>query len=268
MIEMWRKALDEYKIAGAILTDLSKAFDCLSHDLLIAKLHAYGFGKSALKFIHDYLSDRTQRVKVDGEYSEKRTLKYGVPQGSILGPLLFNLFMNDIFYFMKESNLANYADDTSTYVCKDGIFPFLHALKSETTTVLNWFKINEMKSNSDKCHLIVSENRNRLYKSNSCIYLDEDNELLHNESIVKLLGVFIDDELNFEEHVKTILKKGNQKLHALMRVSRYMSEEKLKLLMKTFIDSQFNYCPLVWMFHSRKLHHRINKLHERALRVV
>lgn len=268
MIEMWRKALDEHKIAGAILTDLSKAFDCLSHDLLIAKLHAYGFGKSALKFVLNYLSDRTQRVKVDGEYSEKRKLKYGVPQGSILGPLLFNLFMNDIFYFMKESNLANYADDTSTYVCKEGIFPFLHALKSETTTVLNWFKINEMKSNSDKCHLIVSENRNRLYKSNTCIYLDEDNELLHNESIVKLLGVFIDDELTFEEHVKAILKKGNQKLHALMRVSSYMSEEKLKLLMKTFIDSQFNYCPLIWMFHSRKMHHRINKLHERALRVV
>ena len=107
-----------------------------------------------------------------------------------------------------------------------------------------------------------------MYKSNACIYLDEDNELLHNESIVKLLGVFIDDELTFEEHVKTILKKGNQKLHALMRVSRYMSEEKLKLLMKTFIDSQFNYCPLIWMFHSRKMHHRINKLHERALRVV
>ena len=76
---MWRQALDEHKVAGAVLTDLSKAFDCLSHDLLIAKLDAYGFGKSALKFIYSYLTDRTQRVKVDGEYSGKRTLKYGVP---------------------------------------------------------------------------------------------------------------------------------------------------------------------------------------------
>ena len=72
---------------------------------------------------------------MDGEYSGKRTLKYGVPQGSILGPLLFNLFMNDIFYFMEDSKLANYADDTSTYTAKEGIFPFLHALKSETTIV-------------------------------------------------------------------------------------------------------------------------------------
>ena len=102
------------KVVGGVLTDLSKAFDCLPHDLMIAKLHAYGFEKSALKFVHSYLTERTQRTKVDGEYSSKRTMKYGVPQGSILGPLLFNLFMNDIFYFIDKSKLANYADDTST----------------------------------------------------------------------------------------------------------------------------------------------------------
>ena len=269
MIEMWKKALDERKVAGAVLTDLSKAFDCLPHDLLIAKLHAYGFEKSALNFIYDYLTERTQRTKVGGEYSKMRTLKYGVPQGSILGPLLFNLFINDIFYFLKESKLANYADDTSTYLSKEGIFPFLHALKSETSIVLNWFKTNEMKSNSDKCHMIVAENEHRpAYMSNACIYLDEEKELLQNEKKVKLLGVWIDDKMTFEEHVKTLLKKGNQKLHALMRVAKYISEEKLRLLMKTFIESQFNYCPLVWMFHNRRINKRINSLHERALRVV
>ena len=214
------------------------------------------------------MAERTQRTKVGGEYSKKRTLRYGVPQGSILGPLLFNLFINDMFYFLKESKLANYADDTSTYLSKEGIFPFLHAHKSETSIVLNWFRTNEMKSNSDKCHLIVAENRNRDYTSNACIYLDEEKELLHNEKTVKLLGIWIDDKLTFEEHVKTILKKGNQKLHALMRVSKYMSEEKLRILMKAFVESQFNYCPLLWMFHSNKINHRINSLHERALRVV
>ena len=86
------------------------------------------------------MTERTQRTKVDGEYSKQRTLKYGVPQGSILGPLLFNLFMNDIFYFLNEAKLANYADDISTYLSKESIFPFLHALKSETEIVLNLFK--------------------------------------------------------------------------------------------------------------------------------
>ena len=100
-------------------------------------MFAYGFEKSACNFIYNYLSERTQRTKVDGEYSTYRTVKYGVPQGSILGPLLFNLFMNDIFYFVNESQLANYADDNTAYLSKVGIFPCLHTLKSETEIILN-----------------------------------------------------------------------------------------------------------------------------------
>ena len=155
-------------------------------------------------------------------------MKCGVPQGSILGPLLFNLFMNDIFYFMDKAKLANYADDTSTYISDEAIFPLLHALKSETEVVLEWFRVNEMKSNGDKCHLIVAENEHRpSYISNSCIYLDGERELLQSEKEVKLLGVWIDNKLTFEEHIKVLLRKGNQKLHALMRVSKYMRRHQL-----------------------------------------
>ena len=266
MTEMWKKALDEKKVAGGILTDLSKAFDCLSHDLLIAKLEAYSFDKTALKFIYDYLKNRKQRTKVNGSYSSWKELKCGVPQGSILGPLLFNIFINDIFYFLDKTQIANYADDNSTYATEDDILSLLKTLETETCVVLNWFKINEMKPNSDKCHLIVASNENTNYSSKSYIYLD--NEFIENEDSVVLLGVKIDSKLNFDEHVTNLLKKGNQKLHALMRISKFLSEEKLKLIMKTFIESQFNYCPLTWMCHSRTLNNKINRLHERALRVV
>ena len=97
-------------------------------------------------------------------------------------------------------------------------------------------------------------------------YLDD--AFLESEDIVKLLGILIDKELTFEDHVQSLLQKANRKLHALMRVSKYMSQEKLRVLLKTFIESQFNCSPLVWMCHSRKMQNRINKLHERALRVV
>ena len=92
MLEKFRKCLDDGGAYAALLTDLSKAFDCLPHDLLIAKLQAYGFDTSSLKLIHSYLTNRYQRVKVNNSFSEYHLIKYGVPQGSILGPILFNIF--------------------------------------------------------------------------------------------------------------------------------------------------------------------------------
>ena len=260
MIEVWKKAFDGKDKAGGILTDLSKVFDCLNHNLLIAKLEAYGFDHRALRFVYDYLKNRKQRTKVNSSYSSWRELKFGIPQGSILGPLLFNIFINDIFYFIKEAKMANYADDNAIYAVKRNLDNLLKTLEQETTLILNWFKVNEMKSNDDKCHLIIC---NQEYGS---ITLGSEN--IEESSSVELLGVNIDTNVNFNEHVTNLCKKANQKLHALARISKYLNEEKLNILMKTFIRSQFNYSPLVWMFHSRTLNNKINRLHERALRVV
>jgi len=260
MLETWKNALDAKSEAGAILTDLSKAFDCLNHDLLIAKLEAYGFDKNALLFVKDYLKHRKQRTKVNGSYSSWLELLFGVPQGSILGPLLFNIFINDMLYFITDSKIANYADDNTLYTVSNNITELLNILENETTIILDWFQKNEMKSNDDKCHLIICNQEN--------VSVTLGNEKISESDSVKLLGVTIDKKLNFTEHVSELCKKGNQKLHALARVSKYLDGRKLKLIMKTFIQSQFNYCPLVWMFHNRTLNHKINRLHERALRIV
>ena len=102
-------------LSAGILTDLSKAFDCLNHELLIAKLHAHNFDDNSLKLIYSYLSERKQRTRNNNFYSNEGMLSSGVPQGSILGPLLFNIYMNDIFLFVPEINIANYADDTTPH---------------------------------------------------------------------------------------------------------------------------------------------------------
>ena len=119
MLEIWKKAANEKRLAGAILTDLSNAFDCLNHDLLIAKLNAYEFYLTSLLFIRSYLTERKQRTKVGSSYSSWKELSVGVPLGSIFGPLLFYLFLNDIFYFAFNSNIANYAEGNSIYAANN-----------------------------------------------------------------------------------------------------------------------------------------------------
>ena len=185
MLEAWKKALDDKEYAGAILTDLSKAFDCLNHDLLLAKLDAYGFSNEALKFISSYLKDRKQRTKVGSAFSKWMDIKYGVPQGSIIGPLLFNIFLNDIFYFVKDICIANYADDNTPYATNKVITKLLKTLESETNILLDWFTINEIKPNADKCHLLMA-NQNDM----TTVKLGVEN--ISNDQSVELLGIKIE----------------------------------------------------------------------------
>ena len=115
----WKEATDNNKVFGALLTELSKAFDCLSHDLLIAKLHAYGLDLASLKILQDYLTNRKQRTKVDSFYSSWEKILSGVPQGSILGPFLFNLFMCDMVLILKTTSFTGYANDNTTLLVRE-----------------------------------------------------------------------------------------------------------------------------------------------------
>ena len=262
MIESMCKALDKGKIAAALLTDLSKAFDCILHDLLIAKMHAYGFNLGSLKLINSYLSNRKQRTKIDSSFSSWAEIILGVPQGSILGPLLFNIYINDIFFFIIESDIANYADDNTLYTSSRYCEETILKLEKDANILIKWFKDNGMKLNEEKCKLLILSKKS----NNTEIILG--NETIKNSKSEKLLGITIDEKLTFNKHIGNLCKKASQKLHALARISKYMDKDKLRTIMKAFITSQFGYCPLVWMYHSRKLNNRINKIQERALRLV
>ena len=129
MIEKAKKILDKGGTFGALLTDLSKAFDCMTHDLLIVKLHALNFDMNVLNLIFDYLTGRKQRVKINSSFSSYLDIFQGVPQGSILRPLLFNLFLCDLFLFVEEVDIMSYADDNTPYVCSENVDVTLEKLK-------------------------------------------------------------------------------------------------------------------------------------------
>ena len=152
MIEKCRKSLDGGVAFGALLTDLFKAFDCLPHELLIAKPHAYGVDIPSLKLFLSYLTKRKQRVKLNGTYSSWSEIIFGVPQGSILGPLLFNIFLCDLFQFSPDLDITNYADDDTPHSTNINLNKVLHDLEKMSDTLLKWFTENLLKSNPEKSY--------------------------------------------------------------------------------------------------------------------
>ena len=259
MIEKWKKVVDNGGAFGALLTDLSKAFDCIPHDLIIAKLEAYGFQIDALRLVHDYLSNRKQRVKLNETFSSWRDIEYGVPQGSILGPLLFNTHLCDLFYFLDNLDIASYADDTTLFTVKENKESVVNALETLSQKIFKWFRTNFMKANSDKSHLLLSCNEP------STLVIDGSSIEINTEV---LLGITIDKDLKFDDYVNNLCKKACQKLNALARLAPYMNVEIRRIVMKAFIESQFGYCLLVCMFHSRGINKKINRIHERVLRMT
>ena len=155
LIENWRRCLDENKVVGAVLMDLSKAFDCLSHELLIAKLEAYGFNENTIKLVYSYLTNRKQSVKIKGSLSALKRILSGVPQGSILGPMLFNIFINDLFYIVGEENLHNFADDNTVSDNALSLNELIQQLQTLTESTISWFDQNNMIANPSKFHAII-----------------------------------------------------------------------------------------------------------------
>ena len=148
--DKWKKAVDNHKVFGDVLTDLSKAFDCICHDLLIPKLNAYGLYLPTLKLITDYPQNRKQRTKIGSVYSDWEDIISGVPQDSILGPLLFNTFLCDWFLEDENNYFANYVDDTTPYSVASTTTEVLENLSGTTKKLFTSFSNNQMKANADK----------------------------------------------------------------------------------------------------------------------
>ena len=262
MIEQFRSSLDKKAVAGGILMDLSKAFDCLDHQLLIAKLDAYGFDKSALTAINNYLKNRWQRVKVGNSFSDWFELNSGVPQGSVLGPLLFNIFLNDLLWFTKDCEVCNFADDTTLFACDKNVYTMTDKLEKSSDVAIQWFSMNYFKLNTDKCKLIVCGHKGRP------ITVRVGDSVLQPDTTVKLLGVTIDKNLNFSEHISKLVSKANSKLFVVRRGLNMLNFSKRRDLLMSFVQSQFSYAPLMWMLCSKTDNKKINKVHFKFLQML
>ena len=196
MVERARKILDKGGTFGALLLDLSKAFGCMTHDLLIAKLQSLKFGMNALNLIFDYLTGRKQRLKINSSFSSYLETFQGVPQGSTLGPLLFNPFLCDLFLFVEEADIMSYADDNTPYVCSENVDVTLEKLEEVGKVLFEWFSNNFLKANADKCHLLLS--------TDEPFSININNEVIKNSNNEKLLRINLNNRLRFDTHVTNI----------------------------------------------------------------
>ena len=262
--EEWRNALDRNEYVAAILMDLSKAFDCLPPDLITEKLRAYGLSNDAVELIHDYLSNRKQCVKIGEHCSSFQKITKGVPQGSILGPLIFNIFLNDIFYFIEKGKLFNYADDNTLSFSHPDFVTLLTVLEQESRVLIDWFSRNCMKANPEKFQAFaVGE---RTYGEKPTFKIGETE--IECEKTVKLLGVEIDYLLTFDTQVSNMCKKASQQINVLKRIGKYLNFESRKAVYHAFIMSTFNFCPLVWHFCSKTNTEKLERIHFRALKFI
>ena len=265
LIEEWRKNLDNNDFIGAVLMDLSKAFDCIPHDLVIAKLAAYGFIKKMICYIYSYLKSRKQCVSVNNINSTLEEIISGVPQDSIVGPILFNIFFNDFFYFILVASAHTFADDDNLSSFAKTIENLISILESESEIVINCFKDNHMIVNPGKFQAIVFDNHKGNH-TNQIINIDQKE--IKAVSKVRLLGIEIDDKLYFNHHINNICKSASNQLNALIRLKHLLGFEERKVLINTFVMLNFNYCSLVWNFSSAQSLNKIENLQKRALRVL
>ena len=183
---------------------------------MIAKLSVYGLSSDSLCYLSFYLKDRKLCVQINNKQSEFDTIISGVPQGSILGPILFNIFFNDFFFFIPKASVHNFADDNTLCSFAKTLRGLVTILQSECETTINWIRNSKMIVNPDKVHIILLDKGSY---DNTNIEVEIGDEKISSTSSVKLLGVKIDDKLNFNEHINEICKSAGNQLNALIRLN-------------------------------------------------
>jgi hypothetical protein len=267
MLDNWTSSLEEGGQVDAIYTDFEKAFDKVPHKRLISKLEAYGVNKSLIKWIQDFLKDRTQRVRVKGSYSGWGKVTSGIPQGSILGPLLFLLYINDLPVFCEqESGIYLFADDAKIFrhiKCEADYEKLQNSIDALQEWSRNWL----LSMNITKCK-VISVGRDVDVRRVYSFREGKQTRQLIRETQINDLGVTIDDRLGFRDHIQRKINKAYSMIGLLKRNFSQVSVEGFIMLYKAMVRSHLDYCNSVWAPHRKEDIERLEKVQRRALKVI
>ena len=187
-----------------------------------------------------------QAVKSNGVKSEYKPIKCGVPQGSILGPLLFILYINDLYTYLTDSAVSLYADDTALYTSAKTQIEIKLTLQIELTIVCEWLKVNKLTLNANKTKYVIFSTKQHLYtKPDLNLYVGQDK--INRVNSMKYLGIILDEHLTFDEHITYIINKSSKKLGVLRRAKEFLNKSTKILLHKSLVLPHLDYCDLVYM---------------------
>ena len=261
-------AIDKDSFGLGIFMDLSKAFDIVDHEILLYKLKHYGIRGMALKWFTSYLNNRSQYTFFANCSSNYSQIKHGVPQGSILGPLLFLLYINDITNSTQNLEFVLYADDTTLFYSQPDISNLKENIESELSKVTTWFKINRLLVNFDKTHFVPFHNRSsNISNALENFIITIDSHTLNKCNSVNFLGIHIDGYLQWNTHIDYIKNKVSKCIGILHKLKYYLPSSALVTLYNSLILSYLSYCIPVWGNCNQSKLNTLLKLQKKAVRI-
>lgn len=267
LVDKLISALDKGEYAVGIFLDFSKAFDTVDHFILLKKLSHYGIRGSPLSWFQSYLQDRTQCVRYNDTVSKHRKITCGVPQGSILGPLLFLIYLNDLALVSPRLFTLLFADDSNLFMTGSNLHEIQTNLNIELQKIDIWLKSNKLSVNIGKTHYMLFSPRKRVRDSDDLsLYLG--NKEIARTYETKFLGVIIDSGLSWKAHIQYICKKVSKGIGILYKAKRFLNRNTLINLYYTFIYPYLSYCNHVWGSAKTTFLQPLYVLQKRALKII
>ena len=272
LLQMTSKCLDAINnshMIGMVMIDFRKAFDLVDHKLLLKKLKYYKISEETISWFSSYLLERKQKVFVNNTFSDSGDILCGVPQGSILGPLLFLIFINDLPLHIDNVLTDLYADDTTLYCTGRSQACIEQQLQAALHKLSNWCKQNGMLINTAKTKvMLLTTPQKRIHLNENTLKLTLNNEILTVVTSDKILGVHIDNNSTWTDHINAVAKKMVSNLWLLSRIKEYLSTDQRVQFYKAYIQPHIDYCNSVWGGTSQRNLGRIYSLQKRACKII
>ena len=258
--------MDKGKYGCGVFIDLKKAFDTVNHDILLSKLEHYGIRNNILAWFKSYLTDRKQYVYFNGKSSDILSITCGVPQGSVLGPLLFLLYINDLPNISKKLSFFLFADDTNLYYESDDLLELEKTMNNELKQLSLWLNVNRLALNIGKTNFVIFRGYRK--PSNHNVTLLMNKKAIEQKSYIKYLGILIDEHLNWKEHISSTTKKISRSVGIICKLRLCLNSSLLLTLYYSLVYSHLNYGIHAWGSANKTELEKILVLQKKAVRAM